>query len=377
MTTTDRPTVTQDPSPAERRRVGISEAVKKNWRIVMIPVVLFVVFAILISWARTPTYTAEATLNVGGTALPADQSVSNYVLAQQNLAAQYSRLVTANEVLAAAVSSTGLPPGRVFDHVSASPIPESSVFRVDATATSAGDAITIANAASASLIKYIAQSGQDTSATSRLLAQVRQAAEDVQNATSVGEKEAAQLRLETFRQLYQDRQAGLANSGIVQVLNVAGTASSDRSSVLQRLVFVGLLGGLAVGATLATFLANSDRRLRVPTPAPRTTTSSRPQRTPRPKRASGTTNSVAARRPEPAGTPEPSAGADDGAGDLPEPPEPSEPQEEIASSASEPAAASTTTERADASERPASSGASERTASGAPARRRTRTRSKS
>lgn len=261
MTTSEKPPRLSDPElgiPGPRRRVGVAEALRRHWPVAAVPVLIFVMLAIVISWARTPVFTAEARLNVGGTDLPTE-SVSNFVIGTQTLAATYSRLVTANEVLLGASEASGIPPEEVYGKVDASPIPESSVFRVEARAATADDAVVLANAAAESLIAFVGERGRDTAETRRLAGLVRTAAEDVENAQTAGAREEARLRLETYRTLYSEQVTSSASGSTVQVLNPAGTATSDRSSVLQRLGFVGLIGGLAVGITLASIRANSDR----------------------------------------------------------------------------------------------------------------------
>lgn len=239
---------------------------REQWLLVVAPIILLVGLAVLIAAVRAPTFSAETRLSVGGTELPTDSSVSNFVLGTASLAATYSRLVTSSTVVQSTSTALGIPPEEVAENLEATPIPESPVFRVIASSATAEDAVVLANQASQSLIASLELS-PDSPETLNLLADVRDAAQDVADADGVAERAEAQLRLTTARGLYQERQEQITRGSLIQVLNPATTATSDQPSILQRLGFVGLIGGLAVGATLATLRANSIRKRRPDLPS--------------------------------------------------------------------------------------------------------------
>jgi uncharacterized protein involved in exopolysaccharide biosynthesis len=67
--------------------------------------------------------------------------------------------------------------------------------------------------------------------------------------------DATNLRLSALRRDYSDVRTQASSVGSVQVLNSAQSASSDRLSKLQILVFIGLVAGTAIGLTLAVLAA--------------------------------------------------------------------------------------------------------------------------
>lgn len=89
--------------------------------------------------------TAEARLIVGDQTIRA-QTVPGYALATQQLAASYARLATADAVAEHA------PPGA---EVSASPVPDSAVVRVEAVADDPQKAVAAADAASVALVDMV------------------------------------------------------------------------------------------------------------------------------------------------------------------------------------------------------------------------------
>jgi capsular polysaccharide biosynthesis protein len=291
VTTTQKPPQQQirKRSGGDRRlptRVGVQAAIRRYWPLVVGPAVLFSLFAIVIGMIRTPTYTAETQLNVGDTALP-NTSVGQAVQGNQLLASIYARLINAQEVTQGAATSLGVDPADVAGHLAASPIPESSVIRVEASASDAQRAVDLANAGGDALTEHVAAINSDTTRSEQLLGQFqeavkretdakalldqRQASFDA-NPSSANEEaltnagaafEAAKLERESLEDVFRASQEGLSSDRGMQTVSAATSASSDRSSVLQRLVFIGLIGGIGVGIALATLRANSATRRRV------------------------------------------------------------------------------------------------------------------
>jgi hypothetical protein len=72
--------------------------------------------------------------------------------------------------------------------------------------------------------------------------------------------DVAELRREAIRLEYQASGQSSANAPTLEAFSPANGATSDRSSTLQILVFIGLVGGLAAGAALA--LLRGQRELR-------------------------------------------------------------------------------------------------------------------
>ena len=76
--------------------------------------------------------------------------------------------------------------------------------------------------------------------------------------------DTAQLRRDALSASYQTAVQGGASSVGVDVFSPASTPTSDRSRMMQILVFVGLLGGIAAGLALALLRASRDLRRRGP-----------------------------------------------------------------------------------------------------------------
>jgi capsular polysaccharide biosynthesis protein len=259
-------------------QVGVLEAMRWHWRLVLIPVVLLVAAGLALGLFRAPVYTATANLSVDfGAQNPS--SLSGSVTAAQALAESYARSVDATPVVLQVSRKTGIPRDRVASQMSASPIPDSTVVKVSGTAGSAETATTLANVAATALTRYIATLNGTRQGSAPVLAQFRQAESVYQD--RLGHQEELAARVEAnpsdetaARELQQARvktQVALLKKNSVgelygasqqayvaplRFLNVASSASSDRLSRLQLLGFIGLVAGLAVGAALATVKAN-------------------------------------------------------------------------------------------------------------------------
>jgi capsular polysaccharide biosynthesis protein len=290
MTTTERPIFSADdlpddlplPAPGRPRkaeRVPVLRAVREHWVLAIAPAAFFVFLAIVAGMARNPTYTSESRVNVGRIDV-SSQSIPGFVASIQALAATYSHAVNAQAVLQPVADKLHTTPNALAGRVGASPIPDSPLFRVTATGSTPTNAVELANLVTASLASYVsqlnssnpeaAQTLRDIDSASVALAQARARLRAAQatyarvpssaNNQLVTERNAdvysANLRLQTLSDAYRQSQQGLAQSQIIQVLNPASTASSDKRSVLQKLVFVALLGGIAAGFALATARAN-------------------------------------------------------------------------------------------------------------------------
>lgn len=68
----------------------------------------------------------------------------------------------------------------------------------------------------------------------------------------------AQLRETAIKELYQQSLVGIASANIVQVVNAAQSADSDRGRAVRRLALTGLLIGLAIGVLLVLFLPTQE-----------------------------------------------------------------------------------------------------------------------
>ena len=170
--------------------------------------------------------------------------------------------------------------------LSATPIPESPLIKVTATSSSERGAVALANAGSAALAAYTNRQVRDSDAVGLLSERYRRAALrfrqliDEQNRARrryerIGRRRTRLLaiapprppilrllRREALQASYQTAVQGGSSSVGVEVFSTATTPTNDRRTMLQLLVFVGLVGGLAAGAALALLRASREVRRR-------------------------------------------------------------------------------------------------------------------
>lgn len=246
-----------------------------NWWVVLISIVAFVGAGAGLALLRTPTYTATARLAVGRIDITSPGALSGYAIATQALATGYSRTVTALAVAKPVSAKTGISIKDVQSHVTATPVPESPVFRVEGTAPNADQAKALANYSSQALIRYAARLNQNNPDSNRLYRQYKAAfvqrklakqqlniaradasarpiptaEEEVDSARS--EVEAASLRVDAVGKAYTASIQSQVATQLIQVISPATEASSDRRSTFMIFVFIGLVIGLLVGAAVA------------------------------------------------------------------------------------------------------------------------------
>lgn len=192
--------------------------------------------------------TAESRLVVGDQSVRA-QSVPGYALATQQLASTYSRLIGS---------------AAADDSITASPIPDSAIIRVRATAPDDAAAIAAANEAAVNLIetanKARGQEEDDALAQAYLRAQTElQTAQTRATAAATGPAAAAgeaagqaalaQVRVDAAAESVRDNlRASLSNSAGVTVVSEAVVTDTAAPRAT-------LLGAFAGGAGVALLLA--------------------------------------------------------------------------------------------------------------------------
>lgn len=238
---------------------------------------------------RRATFTAAATLQVGKVN-PNSPGFYGFVQSASDLATAFSRAVTAAPVLHTAGRKLGIQPLAAAGRLAAEPIPNSPAFRVIATGPTAASAVKLANVASTALIAYEAKANTYSPESARLLSSYRAAEVSLAQAKTAlvkaeadagsepsaagrlkvqeaeARKAAAGLRTQALAGGYQQSAQSATTRDLISMLSGAVGASSDRRSKIQLLGFVGLLGGLALGCTLAVLL---DQRRARPRPAAR------------------------------------------------------------------------------------------------------------
>jgi len=260
-----------EPPPA----VTLTRAMLWHWWIVLASVVVCVAVAVGAALLRNPEYTATTKLAIAGIDISAPGALSGYATATESLAAGYSRTVTALAVAKPVSEETGITVKGVQEHVTATPIKESPVFRIEATSPDSDQAIALANLSARSLMRYAAKLNETRPDTDRLYDRYREALIDRKQAkqqlnaaredaaeretpaaeeevnVARAEVEAASLRADAIGQAYTLSVQGETSTRLIQVISPATSAVSDRRSTFIVYVVIGFVAGLLVGAALA------------------------------------------------------------------------------------------------------------------------------
>lgn len=267
--------------------VGVLQAARRYPLLVIAPALLLLAVGVAIAMQRTPVYTADARLTVGRINLNAPGALAGYASATQALASQFARSATAQPVVEQISDELDIPEDRVRRRISASPIPESPIFTVRATARNPEGAIALANATSESVVRYAREFNDRDPDSSALLAEYKETSntlaqrqarldelrsrfgDDVTGAErrSLARARASRdfwsLREQAVEARYLAATGGEASSRLIEVLNPAEKAASDRLRYVQILGFAGLVTGLLLGFGLATLWANRVLRRRL------------------------------------------------------------------------------------------------------------------
>jgi capsular polysaccharide biosynthesis protein len=241
------------------------QAVFRHPIVMILTIVVFAAGAFAFATLREPTWTSEARLGVGELS-PSTDSAPGIVEANQQLASAYSRAASADRVLTPVSRELGLSKGAVKQRLSASPIPESPVITVKGSGPSEREAVSIAQVGTSALVRYIRELGNRNPEAERLLNELTEARGDVaelQQSAVVGaanpELDEAKLRVRSLEAQYlETTQRGGATP--ITELNPAETATSDSDRIMKLALVVAVLGGLAVGAALATLREMRVRR---------------------------------------------------------------------------------------------------------------------
>ena len=267
---------------------SLGQALRREWGIVVLMVLILAGVGAAVGLAvRKPSYTGEARLTVGQLNV-STQGVPGFVAAATGLAAAYARAIDAPGVVVPVAKQLHMSPGTVAGDLTASPITDTPLFRVIATTGNARSAVALANAGARALIKYVDRLNLNTSQRSPALAEFRKAAQQVQSLqlqvqtlksdyqrthnpavrqqllNISAEAQAALVRRNALATLYGAASSGVSAQNLLSLLAPASRATSDKNSVAEKLIFVGALAGLLLGAALATANANAAlRRARV------------------------------------------------------------------------------------------------------------------
>ena len=257
-------------------RVGPLEAVRRHWLLALLPIVVIVPIVAFVVHNQPPTYSAEARLMVGRLNLSAPGAIQGYAQAAQDLAATYPLVIDANGVVAPLEREFHLTYNQVVSHISASEVPSSSIVRVTATAKSRHLAVSLANAASGSMVTYLVTQNRDDPDIAHLYNTMQSAQLAYQKAAAAlpsptnGPPQAstpaqqkalanaatAKNVLEAAVHNYDSTSQVATVSSILQPIMSATQASSNHRATLELAVLISCILALMIGVTAATLRAN-------------------------------------------------------------------------------------------------------------------------
>jgi hypothetical protein len=246
-------------------------------------VLVFVLASLAAALAAKPTYQAEARLLVGSAQTVDTQALQSFEVATEQLAATSSRLISSDQVQSDITRKFNI----LSPNVQASPIPQTAIIRVTATAASESAAVRLAAIAAASLANVITNIGTDTAgllsdyqtasaeyaktvatrdqqqaAVNQAIAAGRPAAtiaalQQTLSSTQ-GQVAADNLKATTLQATYSASQRGALTT--VQVVESARSTGSGRLQLLERNGVIGLFLGLIVAAALTSLLLRRQGR---------------------------------------------------------------------------------------------------------------------
>jgi capsular polysaccharide biosynthesis protein len=237
------------------------------------PAVLLVFVAIVVAGLRTPVYTASASINVGRVDVPAF-TLQGVTIGNATLALGYSRFVAAQPVIHAAAAAARIPDAEAESHLTASPVPNSTLIVVEAKGHSSRGAQQLANGAAQGLIAYVRaltsrqqQTGvlnsyRDALAVTNRRQKILESLMRTHSAGSAVVEQAqldyqtAKLRSTSLGNRYLSQEVSPAPQNLLQLAVPATDASSDLISMLERMILVAIAAGLVAGVALALWSAN-------------------------------------------------------------------------------------------------------------------------
>jgi hypothetical protein len=265
------PTLPPDPDPPNRRATT-GEALRRYPLIALLPVLVLAAVGVGLSLHRSPTYTATSQVVVEPLA-PTLVQLSGAVQAAEDLATNESRLITSDGItgpLAQQFNTTAL---RIANHLSATPVPNSTIIKISAEADTASGATSLANVAADRFSAYVTAQLKNNTTANKILAGYTAAALAYRRALEAQRRvagkspkqtqleagaalDAAQIRQQALSQQYENLVQSHSTAPTVAPFVLAQTATSDRTSKLETYLFAGILAGLLIGCALVTFLAN-------------------------------------------------------------------------------------------------------------------------
>ncbi len=243
-------------------------AVRGHWRLIAAIIGTLAVLAIAYSMVRTPNYTAETRLAVGGLNATTPSTLTGFSAASASLAQTYSRSIQGDTVVGEVANELKTSPELIRPQLSASPIPETPVFVVSATTKSKQTAIDTSKLASEALVRQANRASD--SAPARLLDQYRRAEAQRERAQrrlgaavarggsvaqARGDLVGAKARADALRKRYSSSLEG--GTVPLEIIQQPDAATSDRLSKLQLLLFASIVGGFIIGLGVALLIESA------------------------------------------------------------------------------------------------------------------------
>lgn len=266
------PSLPPDSDPTGRLHISLGEALRRYPLVAIVSALALAAAGTVLGLHRKPVYTATSQVVVEPLA-PTVVQLSGAVQAAEDLAVNESRLIGSDAITSPLAQQFHLSELHVANHLSATPIPNSTVVKISAESNSETGAVALANAASEKFAAYTSAALQTNTIAKRLLKAYTAAALAYRRALGaqerLGTKAAKQLRLEAgaavdaakireqaLSQQYQNLVQSHSTAPTITPFVFATNASSDRTSKLQTYILAGVLVGLLIGCALATFLAS-------------------------------------------------------------------------------------------------------------------------
>lgn len=263
---------------------GLWPALRRRW---WLPVLLAIVLGAAgayLGHRRKPDYTATTKITVG-TVDYKTQSVPGFVEAAQTLASSYALTVRSSQVLAPLARTMHMSEGAVGQAVSATAVPNSTVFSISAKQPTSAAAIRLVNAAARQAKKTIGALNttprDEATAMARYrhytvqAANAQQALANLRHEKSLGDNvtpaqlataqaniDEAQARASAYSLQYQTIISGnqpQSESRLLTIIQPAVGAASDKRSYLERYVAFGIAAGLVLGIMLALVIPRRRR----------------------------------------------------------------------------------------------------------------------
>ncbi|HET9059732.1 MAG TPA: hypothetical protein VFN61_07410 [Acidimicrobiales bacterium] len=274
--------------------------------LVAVLAVLGLVIGFGIGYEHAPSYSAQAQLMVGKTSTLATDQIPGLAAGVQSLASDYARLATTSTVVRGTEKALGVK--KLPGSLNATPVPQSSIIDVNASAPTKAQALALANAGAATLVKVISASTADTVAQLKplvdsynqqegqylaltaeanmvqhqldvLYARVgnhsptpAQAAQEVQLNNKIvalqSQASAAQLQANAYDTQYNSALPPLTTQEeLVQQTGSAQSNGSDRKAWIEAAGLLGIVGGIIVGLAAASLVDSREARRRAQTAA--------------------------------------------------------------------------------------------------------------